>query len=270
MDNETLRRAQFVFLEIAKEIKRVCDENGIRYFLDSGTLLGAVRHKGFIPWDDDFDIGMMREEYDRFCQIAPLKLDSKYYLQTWENDANYAIPFAKVRKKNTIYLENKASATLQNGFYVDVFPYDNAPDSPGEKKQLMKKLANIERIILMKCHYQPWNEGMTFNVKKRLGYIPYQLMGYAFTKKKLIDKYMGLVKSVKSNGDEVYLQYGGTKGFYQKKCFFGDGVNMPFEDTVFRCPDDSDGYLKMQYGDYMKLPPVNQRENRHQIIQIKF
>ena len=270
MDNETLRKAQHVFLEIAKEIKRVCDENDIRYFLDSGTLLGAVRHKGFIPWDDDFDIGMMREDYDRFCKIAPLKLDSKYFLQTWENDEQFAIPFAKVRKKNTVYLENKASASLQNGFYVDIFPYDNAPDSINEKNQLMKKLANIERVILMKCHYQPWNEGTTFNVRKRLGYIPYQMISLVNTKEKLINKYMRLVKSVKSTGEEIYLQYGSAKGFFQKKCFFGDGVDLPFEDTVFRCPSDSDGYLKMQYGDYMKLPPVDQRENRHQILEIKF
>lgn len=270
MDNETLRKAQLVLLEIAKEIKRVCEENEIHYFLDSGTLLGAVRHKGFIPWDDDFDIGMMREDYDRFCKIAPLKLDSKYFLQTWENDEQFAIPFAKVRKKNTVYLESKASASLQNGFYVDIFPYDNAPDSFIEKKHLMKKLANIERVILMKCHYQPWNEGVTFNVKKRLGYIPYQVIGIVNTKEKLIKMYMGLVKSVKSTGEEIYLQYGSTRGFYQKRCFFGDGVDLPFEDTVFRCPSDSDGYLKMQYGDYMKLPPIDQRENRHQILKIKF
>ena len=74
MDNETLRKVQLAQLEIAKEIKRVCDENNIKYFLDSGTLLGAVLHKGFIPWDDDMDIGMLRDEYEKFLQIAPEKL----------------------------------------------------------------------------------------------------------------------------------------------------------------------------------------------------
>ena len=80
MDNETLRKVQLAQLEIGKEIKRVCDENGIKYFLDSGTLLGAIRHKGFIPWDDDMDMGMLREDYERFIEIAPKELKPEYFL----------------------------------------------------------------------------------------------------------------------------------------------------------------------------------------------
>lgn len=79
MDNNTLRKVQLAQLEIAKEIKRVCDENDIKYFLDAGTLLGTVRHKGFIPWDDDMDIGMLRKEYDKFVKIAPEKLEKNYF-----------------------------------------------------------------------------------------------------------------------------------------------------------------------------------------------
>ena len=270
MDNYTLRKVQLTLLDIAKEVKRICEDNNIRYFLDSGTLLGAVRHKGFIPWDDDFDFGMMREDYDRFCKVAPSQLSSQFFLQTWDTDDQYAVPFAKVRKKDTIYLENKANPSLMNGFYVDIFPYDNAPSSDYEKNNMMKSLAHIERIILMKCHYSPWNETGSCNIKKKLGYIPYQILGSVTKKKDLINKYMKIVRSVDSTASEIYLQYGSAKGFFQKRCFFGDGVDLPFEDTVFRCPSDSDGYLKMQYGDYMKLPPIDQRENRHQILKIKF
>ena len=270
MDNKTLRRVQLVLLEIAKEVKRVCDENNIKYFLDSGTLLGAVRHSGFIPWDDDLDIGMMREDYNRFCEIAPSCLKHNYFLQTWNNDSNYALPFAKVRKKNTIYLENKANNKMINGFYVDIFPYDNAPATNEEKLMLMKRLSNLERTILMKCHYQPWNEFNRINYKKRIGYVPYQLKSVLLSKDKLISRYMQFVNRESETAEDIYLQYGGKKGYYIKKASFGEGIMLNFEDELFRCPLDYDAYLKSVYGDYMKLPPVDQRENRHQILTIKF
>ena len=270
MDKETLRKVQLVLLEIANEVKRVCEENGIQYFINAGTLLGAVRHSGFIPWDDDFDMGMFREEYDRFCEIAPKKLKSEYSLQTWSTDDRFAIPFAKVRKKNTVYLENKANSDMINGFYVDVFPYDNAPDNETEKAKMIKRLSHIERVILMKCNYRPWMENDKEILTKRIGYFPYKIASRLYTKQSLINQYMRVVHSVPANSEDVYLQFGTRTGFFQKRRFFGEGKRIKFEDTEFMCPIDPDGYLTMAYGDYMTLPPVEKRENRHQILEIKF
>ena len=112
MERDVLRKVQLVQLEMMKEIDRVCRENHIRYFLYRGTFLGAVRHQGFIPWDDDMDIAMLREDYEAFCRIAPEKLNPKYCLQNWHTDPNYALPFGKIRKRNTLYTEAK-SAVLQ-------------------------------------------------------------------------------------------------------------------------------------------------------------
>ena len=127
MNNEDLRKVQLVQLEIAKEVKRVCDDNNIKYFLTAGTLLGAVRHRGFIPWDDDLDIGMLRKDYDEFCKIAPKHLNSKYCFQTWDTPL-YPFPFGKVRKNGTIFIESKANTSMDVGIYVDILVYNDASE----------------------------------------------------------------------------------------------------------------------------------------------
>ena len=116
MDRETLRQVQLDQLEIAKDIKRVCEENGIRYHLAFGSLLGAVRHKGFIPWDDDMDFGMLREDYERFLEIAPKKLKDEFFLQTWHTDPYYPLAFAKVRKKGTVFQEAAMIVTTSSQY----------------------------------------------------------------------------------------------------------------------------------------------------------
>ena len=119
MEQEVLRKVQPILLEMLKEIRRVCDENGIRYFLYRGTFLGAVRHKGFIPWDDDMDVAMLRSDYEKFCEIAPQKLSDEYCFQNWHTDRDYAHPFGKVRKRGTVYVEAKCRRLPENGFYID-------------------------------------------------------------------------------------------------------------------------------------------------------
>ena len=137
MEKEVLQKVQKVQLEMAKEIKRVCDENQISYFLYRGTFLGAVRHKGVIPWDDDMDFGMLREDYDKFCRIAPEKLGEDYFFQTWHSDENYALPLGKVRKRGTLFVEAKSAVLQENGIYVDIYPLDFAPVGEQEQKKLM-------------------------------------------------------------------------------------------------------------------------------------
>ena len=124
MEREVLLKVQPILLDMVKEISRVCEENGIRYFLYRGTFLGAVRHRGFIPWDDDMDVAMPRKDYEKFCRIAPEKLGNQYCFQNWHTDDAYAHPFGKVRKRGTVYVEAKCHRLPENGFYVDIYPLD--------------------------------------------------------------------------------------------------------------------------------------------------
>ena len=130
MTNSKLRKVQLTELEILEKIDEICKKNNINYFLIGGTLLGDVRHKGFIPWDDDIDIGMLREDYEKFINVC-LKngaLGKDYYLHCNESDDDYFIPFIKVKKNNTTFAEkNIENINTHKGIFLDIFPYDNVP-----------------------------------------------------------------------------------------------------------------------------------------------
>ena len=130
LKNNDLRKAQLLMLKILKEIHNICVKNNIKYFLSDGTLIGAIRHNGFIPWDDDLDIGMLREDYEKFCSIAQEELPEEFVLQTQKTDKGYGLQFGKVILKNTIWIEKVAKNTKRDysGLYIDIFPYDKIPE----------------------------------------------------------------------------------------------------------------------------------------------
>lgn len=265
-----LRRVQLTQLEIAREIKRVCEENDIRFFLLGGTYLGAVRHQGFIPWDDDMDLGMLRGEYEKFCRIAPEKLGPDYCLQTWYTEPNYGLPFGKVMKRGTVYLESKKSRRLQeNGIYVDIFPFDSVPQDLQQRQKLAKHLLRLYRLRLMKCGYKPWMEEDKVLWHKRLGYLFYQLQALFCGKQALARDYDALAEA-QPDTDTVSEQSGMAQPLYVRRAWCEDLVNYTFEGEQFPAPRAYDEFLTIYYGGYMQLPPEDQRENRHQIVQVDF
>ena len=270
MERELLRKVRMVQLEIAKEIKRVCEENDIRYFLADGSFLGAVRHQGFIPWDDDMDMGMMRSDYEKFCRIAPEKLKPEYCLQTWYTDPNYGLPFGKVMKRGTVYLENKKSRRLQeNGFYVDIFPFDYVPEDAVGRQELAGKLLSIYRVKLMKSGYKPWMEEDRIIWKKRIGYLYYQMKSLFASQQELAKDYDALAVS-QHDSMVVCEQSALPKPDYYQYAWIEELEDYTFEGETFKGPKDYDKFLAALYGDYMQLPPEDKRENRHQIVEIDF
>lgn len=270
MEKELLRKVQMTQLEIAKEIRRVCNENGIRYYLAGGTFLGAVRHQGFIPWDDDMDIGMPRADYEKFCRIAPEKLNSQYLLQTWYTEDNYGLPFGKVMKRNTVYLEGKKSQRLkENGFYVDIFPLDYVPEEQEKRAELAARLVKIYRTKLMKSGYRPWLDNGKFLWKKRIGYLYYQMLSVFADQKQLARNYDELASEI-AQSQWMCEQEALSAPKYFASSIFDAFTDYTFEGETFKGVRDYDQYLTVLYGDYMQLPPEDQRENRHQIVQVDF
>lgn len=269
MEQEVLRKVQLCQLEIAKEIKRVCEENGIRYFLYRGTFLGAVRHKGFIPWDDDMDFAMLREDYDKFCAVAPVRMKPEYALQTWHTEPGFSMPFAKIRKRGTVYTEAKSGKLRENGIFVDIYPLDYAPPAEAERQALAGKLLHLFRLKLMKSGYTPWMEDDRVLWIKRIGYLPYQAASLFVSERVLVKTYERLVLSV-GKADMVYEQSALPTAYYYATKYCEELADYPFEDTEFPGFRDYDTVLSELYGDYMQLPPEEKRENRHQIQKIDF
>lgn len=279
MDEKTLRQVQLVQLEMTKEIKRVCAALNINYWLEAGTLLGAIRHKGFIPWDDDLDVAMKRVDYDRFLREAPELLSQDYDLVTWEKNRYYGLPFAKIQKKGTLFVEAAApQKSANNGIYVDIMPYDLYPDDTKVRSKLKWKLYFYKRVMLSKCGYRPWkakdySKNFLKMIEKKTFYVVLSILSLFMSKDRIRNRYESIVKDVNSHceGENVYPQDGATD--------FGDIVikrkllehfqEMPFEDGVFTCPVKYDEYLKALYGDYWQLPPEEERINRHNIKVIR-
>lgn len=276
MKKELLRKVQLAQLDILKEVKRVCEMNNIHYFLDSGTLLGAVRHKGFIPWDDDLDIGMLCGEYEKFVAIAPKELRNDYYLETWDNDPAYPFPFAKIMKMNTLYIEDAfEDSGKRNGIYIDIFPYFPYVNDKHKSIRISRNIEHYRRLEYMISGMKPWvrHKNPLERVLVKTKYFP-AYVAARFMNKEEINKryYEQLNKMHELEDDFTYYVPGGISKYGKwripKECF-RQYVLLDFEDDKFSCPIGYDKYLRSAYGDYMKLPPENQRENRHHIIEVK-
>ena len=274
MKEYCIRDIQLAQLEMAKELKRVCEENSINYFMDSGTLLGAVRHNGFIPWDDDMDFGMLRNDYERFIRVAPQALSDDYFLQTIDNDQFYPYWFAKLRKRGTRYIETSLKYNrAHNELYIDIFPYDSYPSTKCEQKMQGIKLTLFRHAYMMKQNAKPWLNH-TNQCVRAMVYIKYCFGRYysfihdkhflrSQLRKEMI-RYDDIeTKEIYAQGSSSYGKWVINRKWVEETC------DMGFEDTFFKAPKYYDEYLKRVYGDYMTLPPEKNRYNKHKIIEVE-
>lgn len=264
---ESIREIQLLELIIAKEIKRICEKNNIRYFLVGGTLLGSIRHKGFIPWDDDMDIGMLYPDWVEFIICAKSQLSDKFYLDVWDEDNAFGYPFAKVRLNNTVMKEKTVEGlNINMGIWVDVFPY--YPTDEIKVRKSIRYLQFIAKAYLLKTGYK-----INSITSKKINQTLNSLISFSvkILPKRILKKYYKkLIRDLHSNNPELYIELDGRfKGqFLFDKSIFDNYIMWQFEDTTFPIPDNYDKYLKKAYGNYMELPPVEQRSIGHSLSEV--
>ena len=259
--DEQLKELQKVELGILAEIIRVCEKNGLMYFTVGGTTLGAIRHNGFIPWDDDIDIGMMRDDYERFIEIAPQELAEGYTLTHFKYDEEVPTYFAKVRKDGTKFVEEYTKdIDMHQGIFVDVFPFDIVPQN-----KMLRKLYNSRAKL--------WNQLFIAKSVNMPSFHPKKHKVLLTVIRKSLHVLMKPVSKeiLYSEADRAMRAYNkrkgkkvSTRGLEVFCCDIKDLLppeEHVFEDMKVLIPANADAVLKQQYGAYMQLPPEEERYN---------
>ena len=263
MTEMTTRDQQLVELDIMKEIHRICEKNGIKYYIMYGSLIGAIRHKGFIPWDDDIDLAMKREDYNKFLLVCPKELKEGYLLQNYDTDPHFEFTISRVCKEGT-YSDTPARKFLKGWkyCYVDIFPLDVLPDDPEKQKEQREKLKKIMKLLRYRVNYYYSHQPFLMRSVKMMFRLPFRLIPL----RKLVDKKEEVMMM---HDGEITKHIGaiGNTYDYNKEIQlaedFDERILVPFEDTEFYIPAGYDRILRNLYGDYMKLPPESERVSKH-------
>lgn len=269
-----IKDAQRVQLEILIDFDKLCKAHDIKYQLFSGTLIGAIRHNGFIPWDDDVDVCMLREEYDKFLAIGKTELGEEYFIQNYMSDPNFQSQYTKIRKNNTRYVEYMVQdVDIHHGIFIDVFPYDNV--------KLNTFTGNLQRATINKlkdinyCRVKRVNqseENRFVRAKKNLTHYILKVVP-----KKSMDNFIKKLSLMSNDSETKYVAELGistSKAMYEKftlrKEVFYNSIEWEFEGYKFPVPKEYDYVLTKNYGDYMSLPPIEEQQPHHGIVEVNF
>lgn len=263
LSEEELRELQIIEVEMLQEVDRICKKCGIKYCISAGTQLGAIRHGGFIPWDDDADLAFLREEYEKFRIACETELDEeRFYFQDYRNTPGYRWGYGKIRRKNTEFVRLKQEyMPYDQEIFIDIMPYDNVPDG-----YFRRKIHNFQCFLYRKAFWAPLGKRQEIGIKK-LGYfildkIPDTKLYNSFTK--FSNKYNhSRTKRIRI----LSIPVPGKECGYERHSF-EELVPIKFEHIELMGMKDYDTYLSYKYGNYMELPPVEKREV-HPVSKIK-
>ena len=267
LTNSKLKKLQEIELFILKDIIKICEKFNIEYFMTCGSVLGAVRHGGFIPWDDDTDIGMTRDNYDKFLSIAISELDENLFLQNIYTDSDSPYCYTKIRRNNTKLIVYKVrNINCHQGIFVDIVPFDKTPDD-----FILRKIHIAKTRLYGILHYAKQNldyDRRSGTLEVNCRYILHRFRQYIvkpIPKRllfNLLDKERRRYnnKSIKS---ESYISFDHPRG---NKDHIFPVKKIKFEDIYANVPNNCDAYLTILYGDYMTPPPPNKRQAHNMII----
>lgn len=255
MSNKNVREVQEKILETMKFIDAICRDHSIEYFIMGGTALGAVRHGGFIPWDDDLDIFMTPYNYEKFRSVFNKLESKKFVLQEWRIVDNY-LEYAKVRMNGTTFIEEafKDRKDMHHGIYVDIMILHKCPNKKLVQKSIYYASKYVTLVALSQRNWKPKNSKQQFALSL-LNVLPNKFLSNQCYK--FIYKYNNLK-------EEYSYCYFITKAKFSQGIFSAEMFNKPmdieFEDTILMGPSDIKSYLSFRYGDYMKLPSEEEQE----------
>lgn len=265
MTELTTREQQLIELEIMKKIHKVFEERNLKYYIMYGSLLGAIRHKGFIPWDEDIDITVPREDYERLAEMTQKEkiFDNDYVVQNYHTDPHFEFPITRICKKGT-YSDNPSRKNLKsmNYVYIDIFPMDNSPDEESLQKKHRKKIKIAKKLSRFRTNYYYAHQSALRKILKTVMSIPFKALPatwYAKNTEKAMKSYNDTETKFIGSYGSVYPY---NKETHLKKDF-DERILTDFEDTKFWIPAGYDRILKNLYGDYMKLPPEEDRKSVH-------
>lgn len=279
---EELRKMQLLQLEILLEVDRICRKHNIKYNLSGGSLLGAVRHQGFIPWDDDIDVRMLREEYERFCEVCKTELDTeRYYLQTNKTEEEYRWGFSRILINGTKYVRiGQEHLKCRTGVFIDLFPSDGCPDA-----WILRKYQWLLSLFMRKALWSPVGSEIIKNPIARVFFA--QLNKIPKSKLLKIQDHLIAVGNRKPYQRVVCLglprsdvrRWGFSKKVLKQKRKKGvpkglqrewleELIEVPFEGHMVFIPKDYHGWLTHVYGNtYMQLPPEEKRKIHHNVSE---
>lgn len=276
LTDEQLKKLQKVILEIADDIIGLCERNKINYHLTGGTALGAVRHKGFIPWDDDIDIDVAREDYDELIKLIEKEYKEKYFIHNPQNKNGYSIPNTQIRLKNTIVRGVNDDNSQECGAYIDIAIIENTFDNKVIRS--IHGSISLALGLIVSCRKFAKNRKYLLNLtddattiktfKKKI------FIGYLFsflTLRRWTIIYDRWNKICKNNKTKYVTVPTGRKHFfgelYERKDFYLSTV-ADFEGRKWKIPKNYSKYLGHMYGDYMKIPDKSKRE-KHVLKELK-